>query len=684
MPLQSIFLKPGVNTQLTPVANTAGIQTSQLLRFKQGLPQKVGGWSLWYNSPVSSTPVRDIHAFQSLRNQAKYVAAGSLSNLVVVSTAGVINNITPQYLATNPTPNLSVSSGSELVTIVDTGSSGAITSYGGVRFDTPVSLGGVLLSGSYLTTAVTSGSYTITSTAPATSTVASSGILPTIQVTAGSAFATIVLPDNNFQSAPGLYYPFRAPTTIGGITIQGPYQVTSIIDATSFEIGLPQAATTSCGPLAMNGGDASFYYFVTIGPQPTAGAYGAGNYGAGLYGSGTAAPEGTGTPITATDWRLDNWGDILVATPANGPIYIWGADLGYNNAQAIVGLNAPLFNIGAFVAQPQQQIMAYGSTLATGQQNPLVIRWCDVGNYNQWMVSATTAAGSFVIPTGSTLVGGVQAPLYGVFWTDIDCWIAQYIGQPLIYSFQRVGTGCGLLGQHAADVQSGNVFWAGKSNFYMLGPNGVQVLPCTVWDWFFQQLDTTNAWKVTCASNSVFNEVSWFFPIIGGTGENTAYVKLHVGEGNEYEWDYGYLSRTAWVDVTAVGAPIGADQYGNLMQHETSNDAAGVPITSSFETGYFLIGEGDELVFVDWCLPDAKFEMTGATTSASLQLTLYTTDYPGAPERSYGPFTITSTTTYINCRMRGRYWRLAVQSQDLGTWWRIGKPRFRWAPSGRR
>jgi hypothetical protein len=265
-------------------------------------------------------------------------------------------------------------------------------------------------------------------------------------------------------------------------------------------------------------------------------------------------------------------------------------------------------------------------------------------------------------------------------------WTAQYIGQPLIWSFTRVGTGCGVLGPHAMDVQSGVVYWAGQNNFFMLGPNGVQVLPCTVWDYFFQQLDTANQSKVRCAANSVFNELTWFFPVIGGNGENTNYVKVHI-EGTEYEWDYGVLPRTAWVDVTAVGNPIGADNNGFLYQHETQFDANGTPINAAIETGYFEIGDGSDFVFVDWVFPDAKWGYTGTPVQGSgiLLFTFYTADYASQqPERVYGPYAVSQGVPYINCRMRGRFWRVRVESKDINSFWRLGKVMFRWAPAGRR
>jgi hypothetical protein len=694
MPLQDIVVSPGVNTQVTLAQNQAGVSVSQLLRYKEGLPQKLGGWTQIYPFSVASSPVRDIHAFQGLRSSEHFVGIGALTALKILyvstqaSSLSVLTDITPQAFQSNVAVSLSIASGSCLVTVTDAGSSMSV--YGGVRFDTPVAVGNLLITGAYPIFAVlNTNTYEIASSITASTTISSGGQLPQFYTSSGSAFVGVLLPNNGYQSKTGLFYPFTAATSVGGITIQGPYQVTSIIDSTNFFIGSQSPATatvSSAAPVTMNSTLMSIYHYVAIGPQPSGSVYGSGLYGSGNYGQGAGSPAGASSTITVTDWLLDNWGEVLIACAENQAIYAWAPDVNLFNAAPILLGTAPLFNTGAFVTQPQQIIMAYGSgDPITGAQNQLLVRWCDSATqqgYNQWVANTTSFAGSFLIPVGSKLIGGINAPNYSVLWTDIDCWTASYVGQPLVWSFQRVGTGCGVLGKHAMDVQSGLVYWAGQSNFFMLGPQGVQVVPCTVWDFFFQQLDQSNAQKVRCASNAAYNEITWYFPVIGGNGENSAYVKVHI-ENTEFEWDYGFLPRTAWVDVTAVGMPLGTDQGGFLYQHETSNDAAGTLLNSALETGYFELGDGSGLVRVDWFLPDMKWNQTGGTTG-TIAFTFFTVDYAGQPERTYGPYYVTQNIPYINLNMRGRFWRMRAENLDLGSFWRLGRCKFRWGYAGNR
>jgi hypothetical protein len=685
--MQDIVLQAGVNAQMTLALNTAGINVSNLIRYKSGLVEKLGGWQLYYPYQFSLTPIRDIHVFQSLRG-TQYVAAGALNKLGVIAS-GALTDITPQGFQSSPTPSFDVTAGGNVVTVRDTGS--CMTAYGTVRFDTPVAIAGLLLSGAYpVNSVIDQNTYTILVPTNSSATVSSGGILPKFWCSSGVGTIDVELPNNGYLNTVGLLYPFRAPTNVGGVTIQGPYQVTTIFDSTDFAIGSPTpttSAVSSGSPVSMNGGLASIYHYVVQGP-PVGAPYGAGSYGTGPYGYGVAAGGGPAPPITVTDWELDNWGQNLIACQQNGPIFVWSPDVGLSVATPIVAGNAPQFNAGAFVSKPQQILFAWGSCNSiTQMQDPLMIRWSDIGaqqGYAQWNVTTTSYAGSFRIPSGSAIKAAIQSPLTAVFLTDVDAWTANYIGLPIVWSFLQIAYGCGCIGEHAITIQNGVTYWVGQANFYALTSNGIQSLPCSVWDFFFQQLDRANQSKVRMASNSAFSEITTYFPVIGGTGENSAYVKVHI-EGQEYQWDYGFLDRTAWTDVSIVGMPIGSDDDNFIYQHETSNDANGTPINAAIETGYFTIGDSSELAFVNWVLPDAKWAPTGSgAASAQLTFTFFAADYAGQLERIYGPYSVTQGVPSINCRMRGRFWRMRVESTDLGSFWRFGRLKFRWSPFGRR
>jgi hypothetical protein len=227
----------------------------------------------------------------------------------------------------------------------------------------------------------------------------------------------------------------------------------------------------------------------------------------------------------------------------------------------------------------------------------------------------------------------------------------------------------------------GQVFWMGQSNFFTLTASGATPIPCPVWDEVFQDLDTANSFKCRAWSSTTFNEVWWFYPSkSGGTGENDSYVKLTITEGS---WDYGSLKRSAAIDQSVLGTPIAAAPNGLIYQHEVGEDADGQPIAWSFETGFWTISEGSDIPFVDWFLPDMRFGLLNGDQDASVQVTFYSRYYPGGPVRTYGPYTFTQSTQFLNPRIRGREMAIKMSGNDIGSFVRLGLNRYRWAPDGK-
>ena len=678
MPFGAVLLKPGVQTQETMSLNEAGVSQAQLIRYKDGLIQTYGGWQQYVTFTIGST-IRELHAWQDSAG-GKHLGVGATQSLNVV-TAGSNTVITPQTTTTNSsqiTLACSSASNNTTITIFDPASSGTASIYDTIFFNTQIAIGNLLLTGAYkIASILSSNTYTITSSIAATTTVSSSGILAVFDSTANSPVITVTLPNNGYQSIVGLFYPFIAATSIAGQTIQGSYQITSVIDTTSFTITL-NAQTSATATATMNNSKKQIVYYVTQGPAATGFGFGAGGFGTnGFGGTGSGTVAVGGTPITATDWTMDNWGEVLLACPKDGPIYTWSPASGFSNTQVIS--QAPFFNGGIFISMPQQILVAWRSCQTTGVQDPLLVRWSDDGDFTNWTASNATSAGSFHLPTGSIIMGGIQAQTQGVIWTDIEVWLMTYVGGDAIFNFNRVGTGCGLIGPHAGNSISGTVYWCGINNFFVMSAQGVQALPCSVWDVIFQNLNTSYQARVYCAVNSAFNEVAWFYPSAVSTGENDSYVKYNV---TEKEWDYGALQRTAWIDVSVLGQPIGGDAQGLLYQHETGTIISGVN-APSFQTGWWAITEGNDLSFVDFVIPDFKWGLYSGASDAQVSITFFAADYPGDTPRVYGPYTVTQSTEYIPVRLRGRLMSALIQSASQ-SFWRLGRLRFRFAASGRR
>jgi hypothetical protein len=687
MPHAALKLIPGVDENRTPALNEAAISYSNLIRFVPdrqglGLVQKLGGWTTYYPNSIGSI-VRCLWAWEDT-NAHSYLAVGAEASLSYI-TSGEQYTITPRTLTTNPAVSLSTVSGSSTVTITDTGSS--ITSYDSVYVETPIAVGGLVISGLYQCSNPTlaANNYQITAVdalgvpVNATSTVTNGGTIVSFSTTSGSAVVTVTLTNHGYSQYQN--FAVLVSTTLGGVTLYGNYQITSIIDANNFTIIADNTASSTVTNQAINGGNARYVYYIGIGPLPLGTGYGIGGYGRGGYGTGSVNPS-NGSAITATDWTLDNWGETLISCPLNGGIYEWSPLTGYSVSSLIP--NSPIVNAGIVVAMPQRQLIAWGSTF-TGVQDPLLIRWCDVNDYTVWLGTVTNQAGSYRIPKGSRIVSCIQAAQQTLIWTDIGLWAMQYVGLPYVYQFNEIGTGCGLIGRKAAASMSGKVYWMGQSQFYELAGSGPTPIPCPIWDVIFQDLDTTNLDKIRIAVNSRFGEVSWFYPTKGNGGEINAYVKYNTILN---QWDYGDLARTAWINESVLGPPIGAgtDQY--IYQHETSQNIAvngvnNLPMPSSFQTGYFVISEADLKMFIDQVWPDMKWGYFGGTQNAQVQMTFYVTDYPGQTPIAYGPYNLTQSTQFISPRFRGRLVSIKISSDDVNSFWRIGNMRYRLQPDGK-
>lgn len=750
MPFGSLTLTPGVNVERTPLLLRSSYSQSQLIRFRDSLVQKYGGWSKFYQFAVSGVP-RDLHAWQDL-NSNKYLSVGTTTQLAIINN-GNLQDISPQVLTSNFAPNISVTAGSNVVTITDPNISN-VTTNDSVLFNTPVSQGGVILFGLYqINSIVGTHSYTIlagsnattTETNPTATNAATSignntlhfattptwvsdgmvvadttapaavppstivtattgttvtmnnnavapgvgsgdGIvfssIPVFQTVSGSATVQVTFIDHGLSAGEAAEFPI--PTTGNGVTISGSYKVLTVPTADTFTISSNTLATSS-GSFAMNGGNVQIVYKIALGPQAGGTGYGLGGYGLGGYGTGVVPASQTGDDITAASWTTGNWGEILLACPLNDSIYYWQPGSGFQTASVIPG--APPYNTGIFISNTQQILVAYGSSVPLGlgiQQQPLLVQWCDVGNFFEWEATSATQAGNFTIPTGSKLIGGLAAPNQNLLWTDQDLWAMNYIGPPEVFGFNKMGAGMGLVSAHSLQILRGGVFWMGPTNFYVYSGGSANVIPCPIWDAVFQNLNTAFMSNVCAMPNTPFNEIGWLYPSINSVnGENDSYVKMNILEPGA-PWDYGTLPRSAWIDQNIFGMPISATSTGIIYSQETTNDSDGQPLAASFTTGDFYLSEGEQFVYIDQIMPDFKWNEFPGGTSAQIQLTFNVSNFPGDTPIAYGPYTVTQATEYLSVRFRGRIMNVTASSSDLGSFWRLGSIKFRYNPSGRR
>lgn len=674
MPFQGLKIRPGVYNDYTPLLAEASFTSCQLVRFFEGMLQKIGGWLKLSQQKITGT-ARALVSFQD-ENSVVYIGIGSESSLSVWVNRSIID-ITPIQATSDLSTPFSTTMGSNVITVTD--AAGVAEEENIIQIINYAAIDGLILQGTYVIQSVIDAThYTINAASNATSTVASGGAAALFTTLNTSNVVQVTL--NNHGLSAMFNFTVGISTTVGGITLFGIYSVNTVIDANNFTIIAAGSATSSTTG-SENGGDIRILYEIEVGnAQPiNSQAYGTGEYGVGFYGVGSA----TGS-IPARLWSLGAWGTDMVASYTNGSVYAWITENGLINNQATIISQAPHnINAGIFVAMPEQQIVALGASDRTSDAtDQLLIRWCDIADYTDWVASATNQAGSFRIPRGSRIVGGIQGPQQGLIWTDLGIWAMQYIGFPLVYGFNELAEGCGLIGQNARGVLGGKVYWMSSSSFFVYDGNSVQPLPCSVWDKIFQNFTGALAQTIIAAPNSNFNEISFFYPATDNSS-GVAYVKYNASSN---VWDYGVLTRTAWMDQSTIGAPVGVDGNNLLQLHEASNDADGSIINSWAQTGWFKIAEGEDYAFIERIIPDFIYYPSTNTTAtkANILLTLQFQDYPNAPILTIGPLTATQATRYLIVRGRGRLVNIKIESNDKDTWWRLGEILYKADPAGRR
>jgi len=661
MALTPLKLTPGVNNVASPQLNEGGWEECNAgIRFFQGLPQKDGGYALLTKTLAGAGKPLWLYAWSTLSG-IKYLAIACTNRINLYGGgAGVVQDITPATLAPATIPiALSVSAGSSVITIQDPVSSPSVGDV--LTFEQPISLGGNIILGpnggfvslpTYVVSHVIDPThYQILGNVNATVGVVNGGTGRSFTSQVGSSKIFVELFNHTLET--GQVVPILLPVTVGGIAIaRGNYEIT-VLSPSSYTIDFSPQVATSAQTVQENNGNLSLFFF-----------------GGGL------SPN----DILASDYTLGNWGQDLVACPQGGPIFLWNPTTG--GGMSIIP-DSPSSSTAIFVTASVQQIFAIGTIdPVTGLFDPMLVRWCDIGDFTDWIASTTNQAGSFRLSLGSRIETGLAFSLNAFIWSDTTLYSAQYLGFPLVWGFQPIDSGCGTNSIHDAGVLREIVYWKGDNQFFQFSGGGVQMIPCPVWDQVFQNLDRTPEQERSfCGANSWFNELRFFFENAEG---EISFARLQL-DSQQQGWTYGNLDRTAWIDASPFGAPIACDAEGNVYQHETGKDAAIAPLPALIKTGIIEIAEGDELTFIREFYPDIMFSRIGSPPgpgTVKLTLFLYRKSSQDPPVIK-GPYFINAQTRSVRPRLRARGIQWQLESDDLGSWWRVGLPRYRGQPDGR-
>jgi hypothetical protein len=385
-------------------------------------------------------------------------------------------------------------------------------------------------------------------------------------------------------------------------------------------------------------------------------------YGYGVYGGfayGVARPDlGSFTP--ATTWSLDTWGENLIAcSSADGKIYEWGLGFATPDLATVIA-TAPEDNQSILVTD-ERFLFALGA-----DGNPRKVQWSNQEDNTDWTPTTLNQAGDFELTTVGTLQCGKRFRGSALLFTDVDVHVATYIGPPFVYSFERAGTGCGVISKQAVGVNDNAAIWMSKSGFWYYD-GFVKPLPSDVSDYVFSNMNMTQSSKVYCVHNSKFGEMWWYYPS-AGSNENDSYVLFNYRENH---WSIGSMERTAGTDAGVYPTPFMTSPDGYVYEHETGFDYNGDKPYA--ESGPIELGTGERVMSVNEMVPDEK-------TQGDVRAFFATKFYPNATEFTHGPYSLANPTPV---RVTGRQVALKVEGVTMSSW-RFGVPRLNVAIGGKR
>jgi hypothetical protein len=723
MALTNFKILPGIDKQDTSVGADRRWVDSDLVRFRYGLPEKIGGWSSLLQDTIVGVS-RKLHSFVDLEGN-RYTSIGT-DKFLLIYFEGQIFDITPVQSAlaaatiatTNASPICSITkAGHGLaagdIILLDSVTLPVGTGYVDADFEDKL----------FQVTSVTSASvFTITQTTNATGTVSTGGSISIIPYeTVGPAQQTY-----GYGFGVGQY----------GGTVSGA-SITTINNAGVLAAAATSVILTDSSVLPASG-------ILLINNELI--TYSANNTGTNTISGMARGQLGTtdvehldGSTVTdATDytgwgeavlastvtlepglWSLDNYGDVLVATIANGKTFTWDSSIAARlTTRASTGTagystsDNPTASRATLISPTTRHLIHLGTELTLGDpntQDDMFIRFSDQENINDYVATAINSAGSQRLQDGSKIMGALLAKETILVWTDNSLYTMKFIGSPFTFGFEQVGTNCGLIGKNAAIEIDGVAFWMSNNGFFMFDGT-VKTLPCSVEDYIFDDFNTTKGQQVAAGLNNLFTEITWYYPSTN-SNFNNRYVTVNYGStqqspnGTWYTGTNTNAIRTAWVDTLIYPKPyatsydssatgsfpivIGESGLGqsSFYEHEVGTDQinpnGSTTSLSAFVQSYdFALNQDSPELFLALrrFVPDFK------TLTGSVQVYLTIKNYPADSLISTpsSPYTIYATTDKIDTRARGRYANLKIENIGNNETWRFGTLQIDIQSDGRR
>ena len=728
MALAKVQLIPGFDKQVTETGAEGRWIDGQYVRFRYGLPEKIGGWEQLGSTTLVGA-ARDQHTWFDLKGN-RYAAIGT-NKILYIYYEGAFYDIHPLDASRQQslTSCFTTTNSSNIVTVTCPSSTG-LNVGDLVVFSNVSSIPG--------TSAFTAASFTNTFEVKTTPTTTTFTIQMPSNEGASTAFTTTGSATLDF------YYVVGSTTQVPGFGFgTGYYGGTTLNPATTtmnnggtLAAGHTTSVTLTNATLFPNSGT------VLIGTELITYANKAGNVlqtlGRGAQGTTDAThadgstvkdatnfvpwgqASGLGVDIEPGQWRLTNFGQKLIALIFNSVAVEWdpsstGAISTPLRATLISG--APTASRDLLVSTPDRHLCFFGTETSIGTkstQDDMFIRFSDQENINSYAPTATNTAGTQRLADGSKIIGTLRGRNGNYIWSDTALFTMRFIGAPFTFGFEQVGTNCGLIAQHAAIEVDGIIYWMSEDSFFYFDGASVKKLPCLVEDDVFGNLNNDSELIVHAGVNDKFNEITWFYPSsTSNLIDRSVTYNTRDGQnipGGVWTTNTGnLLNRTTWVDQGVYGAPYatafessetptqgsisgisnGATRY---YAHEVGTDqvntAGTTAIPAQIESGDFDIdreGSGEYMMRISRFIPDFKNQTGDA------EVTIFLRDFPSDARTSStsgplitGPFTVTTSTTQVFCRSRGRAASFKIANTGTGQTWRFGTFRADIQAGGRR
>lgn len=686
MPLSKLKFSPGFNRDTTDYTNAGGWYDGDKVRFRNGLPEKIGGWQKFLPQQLNGT-AREMLRWASL-NSTVYTAVGTNTKVYINGgVLGGLTDVTPiRREVTLASNQLTTTNGSTTVKVTDAGHGCQAGDYltisnatGGSNLVNGIPIAEI--NKEHIVQSVLSSSeYTIVVTTAATST-GTGGGTPTIKYQVNVGLDTLVF-GTGWGSGPfgGAASPTSTTTLASGpiTTTNGSTTVTIartgaaaagyavgdgvVISGVTGDVGgipdkffnKPISAVDQNGtPVTLVGGAFTITnvntnsYDIVVGKAASSSATAGGSSVVEKYykkttSSGWGDPSDEGTlEIQLRLWSFDNFGEDLIMNPRDGGLYIWNENTPAERATDITADpnedNCPIIASKILVSEVGQHVIAFGANpFGETFQDKMQIRWSTDQSYLNWDEANTAEnAGSLRLSNGSFIMTAEQTRKEILVWTDAALFSMQYVGTPYIFTASLISSGTDIIGPNSVATAVNTSFWMGSDNFYYYDGT-VNRMPCTVREKVFPNLNFEQRYKVFAAVNAELNEIIWFYPsntVVDGitNTENDSYVIYNYAEKC---WYYGTMPRTAWVDRGFGDNPIAASSDGYLYSQEVGADDGSTnppsPITARIISSPVEIEDGDRFGFVSRIIPDVSFRQTPAQNPVGqVDFTIYPQNFPG-------------------------------------------------------